>query len=140
MSPRFDFVEFFSLAQWLYDTKPEPPSQCILRTIVNRAYYSALISVRDYTGANSEGLSGHSNVIQALRANGKGREANKLNSLKLKRVDADYKSATFFTARDIQICLQDSRLVLYAASCAPTSAKPYSQDFLDRSKFCVPQV
>lgn len=137
MSPRFDFVEFFSLAQWLYDTKPEPPSQCILRTIVNRAYYSALISARDFTGTSSGGAGGHNNVIRALRENGKIREANKLNSLKLKRVDADYKTTTTFTVREIQICLEDTRLVLFAASCAPTSLRPYSKDFLDQSKFCT---
>lgn len=138
MSSQFDFVEFFSLAQWLNDTKPDHPSQCILRTIINRAYYSALISARDFTGASSTGQSGHTTVIDALRSRGKSYEANKLNSLKLQRVKADYKSTTSFTVRDIQICLQDSRIVLYAANCAPTSTKPYSQDFLDRSKFCIP--
>lgn len=137
MSVPFNFVELFSLAQWLFDTKSEPSSQCVLRTIINRAYYSAFISARNFTGVSSEAKDGHKVVIAALESRDKIYEANKLKSLKIKRILADYKTTTSFTDREVQICLEDSRIILHAANCAPLSTRPYSQDFLDSSKFCM---
>jgi len=130
----FDHVDFFCFAQWLCDTKPDPPSKTLLRTIVNRAYYAALISASKHTGTPTTGLSGHENVIDALH-NINSAAANKLRALKKKRVEADYKESPEISQREAEISLQDSRIVLAALNKAPISLRPYTNDFLDHSRF-----
>jgi len=135
----FSFSEYFFLAEWLLDTSPKTPHQSVLRTIISRAYYSALISAREFTGVDSKAKDGHRLVIEALRKTGQAEAANKPASLKLRRNNADYNLASSFTSRDASICLLDSREVLYAAKTSIPRAKTYSQDYLDSSKFCTPQ-
>lgn len=130
----FTPADFFALATWLYDTKPDQVSPCLVRTIISRAYYAALISARDYTKSSTIGKGGHKTVIAALRQHDP-YAASKLDSLRLKRTQADYKTDSGLTTRDAQISLQASREVLYASNCVQTPGKPYTADFLDCSLF-----
>ena len=128
-------VDIFIFACWLNDTKPAHPSEILIRSIINRAYYAALISARDYIDADTRGSGGHVQVVRALRHHDRF-AGNKLDSLRLKRRLADYEPERSFTPRDAEISLQDSRAVLFAVGCAPpVSPKPYTSNFLDSSKF-----
>jgi len=130
----FDHVDFFCFAQWLCDTKPAAPSKTLLRTIVSRAYYAALVSVSKYTGTPSSGRDSHEKIIASL--NGiDSTAANKLRVLRRNRVNADYKDSPEITQREAEISLSDSRYVLNAVKRAPLYSPPYSNDFLDHSRF-----
>jgi hypothetical protein len=126
-------ANLFSFAQWLCDTKPQNPSACLINTIVNRAYYAALICVRDTTGAKTTGSGGHINVVNALRLQNQS-AANKLNSLRIKRCKADYTNNTL-SVRDAVISVSESREVLFSMNCRLDVGKTYSDDFLDSSCF-----
>ena len=130
----FNPADFYSLATWLLDTCPAHPSPCLVRTIINRAYFAALICARDFTGSNTTGEKGHVNVVNALKNCNKV-AANKLNSLRLKRRRADYETGGCFDRRDAQLALDESLVVLIAANGPEFPAKPYSYDFLDPSRF-----
>lgn len=134
----FNPAEWYSLASWLYDTKPASVSQSIRRTIVSRAYYAALICARDATQSNTVGPDGHKNVVDALSEKNPN-AGNKLNSLRLKRHSADYKLEDEITDRDVYTSLINSRAVLDALGATPKNVaphnKPYAQNFLDSDKF-----
>jgi hypothetical protein len=127
----FDPVDFFCLAQWLCDTKPLSPSKSLVRTIINRAYYAALICVSEATKVSTKG--GHFNVVTALRSSDPV-AANKLDALRLLRQKADYTRGRI-DPRSAEISLMESRYVLCAVKRAPLSLKTYDEDFLDYSCF-----
>lgn len=134
----FNPAEWYSLARWLFDTKPEQSSQCLRRTIVGRAYYAALICARDITGSKTVGQGGHENVVNSLRSHNS-LAAGKLNSLRLLRQTADYFPGRDISSREVEICLNDSRIVLRELGMLPPDIsphnKPYPDDYLDGSKF-----
>lgn len=134
----FNPAEWYSLARWLFDTKPTLSSQCLRRTIVGRAYYAALICARDITGSKTVGQGGHENVVNALRSRNS-TAAGKLNSLRLLRQTADYFPEKDISSREVEICLNDSRTVLRELGMLPQDNpphnKPYSENYLDSSKF-----
>jgi hypothetical protein len=136
----FNPAEWYSLACWLFDTKPGLSSQCLRRVIIGRAYYAALICARDVTGSKTVGQGGHEYVVTALRGRNS-LAAEKLNSLRLKRQAADYFLDKDITVRDVEISLLDSRIVLGALGKIPPDVpphnKPYAHDYLDSSKFLV---
>lgn len=140
-SPRanpFNPAEWYSFARWLSDTKPALSSQCLRRTIVGRAYYAALICARDITGSKTVGQGGHENVVSALM-NRNSTAAGKLNSLRLLRQAADYFPGKDISPREVEICLKDTCTVLRELGVLPQDIpphnKPYSEDYLDSSKF-----
>jgi hypothetical protein len=134
----FNPAEWYSLASWLFDTKPVLSSQCLRRTIIGRAYYAALICAREATGSKTVGQGGHENVVKALRGCNS-TAAGKLDSLRLKRQSADYFPDKDVTVRDVEISLMDSRTILNALGKMPPDIpphnKPYPHDYLDSSKF-----
>ena len=134
----FNPAEWYSLASWLFDTKPAMSSQCLRRTIIGRAYYAALICAREVTGSKTVGQGGHNNVVKALRGSNS-TAAVKLDSLRLKRQSADYFPDKEVTVRDVEISLMDSRTVVNALGKTPPDVpphnKPYSHDYLDSGKF-----
>jgi hypothetical protein len=130
----FNPLDFFSFASWCYDVKPAIASSSLIRTIINRAYYAALISAREATKISTKGSDGHTNVVTALRRIDV-YAANKLDSLRLKRRKADYELNCQLTDRDAMISLGESREVLYNLGCSIPPGKPYSIDYLDHSRF-----
>ena len=134
----FNPEEWYSLAIWLFDTKPALSSECLRRTIIGRAYYAAFICARDATSSNAFGQGGHKNVVNALRGSNS-IAAGKLDSLRLTRQKADYSTDKNITSRDVEICLKDSQTVLSALGVLPQDIpphnKPYANDYLDSSKF-----
>lgn len=141
LSPKvnlFNSADWYSLAKWFFDTKPALSSQCLRRTIIGRAYYAAFICARDATGSKAVGQGGHENVVRALSAKNSN-AANKLNSLRVKRQSADYVLDKDISVRDVEVSLLDSRTVLIALGKMPLDVpphnQPYSQDYLDGSKF-----
>ena len=127
-------IDIFVFAHWLDDTKPEQPSPSLIRTIINRAYYAALISARDFTGSSTSGKGGHRNVVDALRLKSPD-AANKLNSMRLQRGKVDYDLSVNVSIRDAKLSLVNSRAILYASGQAPPVSKLYDVNFLDKSKF-----
>lgn len=136
MSAAFDFAELFTIASWLFDTRKKPASQCLLRTIANRTYYSGLILASQHTGEPTNG--GHANVIEAFKQREGRYYSNKLDELRELRVKADYKPSANMTESDLQMKLGIVREVLAKMGKAPLAAKPYTEDYLDFTKFCVP--
>ena len=134
----FNPAEWYSLARWLFDTKPALSSECLRRTIIGRAYYAALICARDATGSSTLGREGHRNVVNALRKSNN-TAAVKLDSLRLTRHKADYSPDKDISSREVEICLKDTRTVLHELGVLPQDIpphnKPYSEDYLDSSKF-----
>jgi len=134
----FNPADWYALAVWFSDTKPALSAQCLRRTIIGRAYYAALICARDATHSNTTGQGGHDRVVAALRAKDNS-AADKLNSLRLIRQSADYHPEKEISAREVEISLWNSSVVLTALGMAPKIAapnnKPYSQNYLDKNKF-----
>jgi hypothetical protein len=133
-SSDFDPAEFFAFAQWLYDMKPALCSQVVRRAIVGRAYYAALICARDAAGGSSKGEFGHAAVVRALKAKDI-RAGSKLDSLRIKRTNADYEMGRSITDRDVTTALHDSLTVLaYFGKAPEVGEKPYSGHFVDHAK------
>lgn len=134
----FDPADWYALAVWFYDTKPALSPQCLRRTIIGRAYYAALICARNATQSNTMGQGGHDRVVAALRVKDNS-AADKLDSLRLKRQDADYHPEKEISARDVEISLWNSSVVLTYLGMAPKVVaphnKPYIQNYLDKNKF-----
>jgi len=134
----FNPAEWYSLASWLYDTSLISSAQCIRRTIISRAYYAALICARDATNSSTSGQDGHVSVVRALSSKSSF-AGNKLNSLRLKRHIADYRPDEEITPLDVSNSLINARAVLTELGLTPQNVyphnKPYSQDYLDSSKF-----
>ena len=134
----FNPAEWYSLARWLFDTRPALSSQCLRRTIIGRAYYAALICARDATGSKTVGQGGHENVVKALRGSNS-TAAGKLDALRLNRQRADYFPSEDVSVRVVEISLMDSRTVLNALGNMPPDFPPHNQpyphDYLDSSKF-----
>ena len=128
----FNPVNFFSFATWLEHTKPDQPSQVLIRTIINRAYYAALISARNFT--NTDTRQGHGRVIKALKDHDTS-AGNKLHSLRELRQRADYHEGQPLTEREALRSLLESRHILFVLGVAPTSTRPYDADFLSSIKF-----
>lgn len=138
---QFNPADWYSLASWLFDTAPASSSECLRRTIIGRAYYAALICARDATGSSTSGADGHKNVVNALWKCHNNIAAEKLDSLRLKRHKADYSLDINISPREVEIFLKDSRTVLRELGILPQDNfpynKPYSEDYLDSSKFLV---
>jgi hypothetical protein len=143
LSPKvseFNPAEWYSLARWLFDTKPDASSQCLRRTIIGRAYYAALLCARDTTNSSTFEKGGHVNVINALKAK-YSIAAKKLDALRRKRQVADYMMEEDISSRDVEICLNDSRIVLFELGKLPSDVpphnKPYLDNYLNGNKFIV---
>lgn len=112
-----------------------PASSCLIRTIINRAYYAALISARDFTASSTRGEGGHKNIVQALKDRKGPYIANKLESMRINRMLVDYEMTSALTERHAQAALSASREVLFEVGCAPLSAKPYTENYLNSTCF-----
>jgi hypothetical protein len=64
----------------------------VARTIVNRAYYAALLHASNITGVPTSGKQGHKDIVNALKTQSF-IAGNTLDELRLWRQDADYGSA-----------------------------------------------
>ena len=61
----FDPTDFYEFSSWMKERLPDPFRQSVARSIISRAYYSALLHASDYTGLATVG--GHSKIISNLR-------------------------------------------------------------------------
>lgn len=91
-----------------------------LRSVVNRAYYAAFISARDFCdgkGYHASGKGMHDSVVNALLAQpGWTTEGNRLKQIKTLRHDADYHWEKTMTWRDATTTLKKSRQIIEALS------------------------
>lgn len=129
-SPR----ELFIFADWLLNTRGEPPESVLLRTIINRAYYAALIAARDYTNSSTIGKGGHKNVVDALRRVST-RAASLLDSMRTTRAEVDYQLNKSVTIREAILSMERSRDILYELGEKFPVGPSYSRNFLNCSKF-----
>jgi len=87
-------------------------SQAASRAIASRAYYGALLEVRDYFSLqNSEASSIHQEVGKRIKIANR-EAANDLSILKALRVKADYKSHKTVSGRDVSNSLRLARKIL----------------------------
>jgi len=105
----FNPTEFYEFSSWLNSHLPSTDfKQSVARSIISRAYYSALLNSSDFTGARTSG--GHVDVINALKSRNPN-VGNKLHSLKLLRQKADYEKPNV-SQLDINKALRDSKNIL----------------------------
>jgi hypothetical protein len=131
----FNPLEFYTLASWLFMTKPTSSAESLKRTIIGRAYYAALLSGSDKTGIPTDGPNGHQNVIQAVRRIDS-LAGNNLSSIGKLRRAADYEK-NHINERDVQISLRDSRKVLEILGFIKPTDPTCTVDYLDKEKFFV---
>lgn len=91
-----------------------------LRSVVNRAYYAAFISARDFCNAKGYHASGkgmHDKIVNALLAQPVWTtEGNRLDQIKELRHRADYTWGKDMTWRDANTTLKKSRQIIEALS------------------------
>lgn len=132
---RFTSFDFFSLAQWCHDTMSPTCPPAMTRTIINRAYYAALLYARDITKSSTVGIDGHKNVVKALKAIDS-YAGNKLDSLRIMRHKADYEMSASISVREAAISIAAAREILFTLKCPNlTPNKPYTENYLDKSLF-----
>lgn len=105
----------------------------IARTIVNRAYYAALLHASNVTGVSTSGKQGHKDIVNALK-NRNLSAGNTLDELRLWRQDADYGSAVIPSNRPGQAIKKAHSLLKYFGIVDKRfdpDCKPYTSDFLD---------
>ncbi|GAA6167849.1 HEPN domain-containing protein [Sessilibacter corallicola] len=73
------------------NTANNEPKEIEFRTVVNRAYYGAFLTARDFAKVSNESGSVHSDVIKHFEKKKAGIVSNNLDSLKKLRTKADYK-------------------------------------------------
>ncbi len=73
------------------NTANNEPKEIEFRTVVNRAYYGAFLTARDFANVTNESGSVHSDVIKHFEKKRAGIVSNNLDSLKKLRTKADYK-------------------------------------------------
>lgn len=102
----FSATEFCNFAIWMRSKLPSnDPSQTVVRTIVSRAYYAALLTSSEETGIETK--QDHQGVINAVKKR-RYDLGNTLHSLKLLRQKADYQ-------RDVVVSLEDADVAIKAA-------------------------
>lgn len=126
--------DLFTFADWLLSARVEPPEPVLLRTIVNRAYYAALLAARDHTGSVTTNPSGHKHVVDALRGVSI-HAANLLNAMRIKRNETDYELSKPITVREALLSMQNSRQILYELGETFPAGHSYTKDYLDHTKF-----
>ena len=134
----FNPTEYFQLSDWMNERLPEnAPQEAVIRSILSRVYYSALINTSIVT--NTSTLNNHVNAIRAL----KGRRlhlGNKLADLKALREKADYEVDAEVTMDDVSKALRDAKQILGYLNTPPDANYPeylvipeHSQDGDDAS-------
>lgn len=73
------------------NTANNEPKEMEFRTVVNRAYYGAFLTARDFAKVSNKSGSVHSDVIKHFEKKKAGIVSNNLDSLKKLRTKADYK-------------------------------------------------
>lgn len=105
----FNPSEFYEFASWMNSMCPKSGvKQSVARSIISRAYYSALLHSRDVTGEQTSG--GHVKVIEGIKQRSTS-VGNKLHALKMLRQKADYEVADV-TQLQINKALKDSKEIL----------------------------
>lgn len=114
---KYDWLQYRDFAQYLLNTidKFEAPieEETIFRNILSRAYYSAYHYTREYLeccGIEFSHGDSHIGVITSIKSidNNHSLLGIKLERLKKKRVDADYKHNFPYSKRDIELSLRES--------------------------------
>lgn len=109
----FDPVDYYHFAGILYSQENEDYPESYTRAAISRAYYSALLVARKHAGITNQSGSVHQDVYCYLNKNTKTRRiANNLNSLRIKRNDADYHVDKTMTSRDSGLALSYAKKIL----------------------------
>ena len=82
------------------NTADNEPKEIEFRTVVNRAYYGAFLTARDFAKVSNESGSVHSDVINHFEKTNVGIVSNNLDSLKKLRTKADYKPNETLSEQD----------------------------------------
>jgi|GEM_PF-1454297 len=82
------------------NTADNQPKEIEFRVVVNRAYYGAFLTARDFANVLTKSGSVHSAVIKHFESNRIGIVSNNLLSLKKLRTKADYEPCLTLTEQD----------------------------------------
>ena len=109
VNPR-DFVKFANdLFQANYKSST---CEIQLRTAINRAYYGAFLTARNYAGINNSSGSIHNEVISYYQNQNIGKVGNSLDSLKRLRQKADYEPDKVIAITDARTSCRNAKIVL----------------------------
>jgi hypothetical protein len=105
--------QFFDLAAKLHQGHGE--DEAVIRTVVSRAYYGAMLAARDKAKISSTSAAIHQKVIDHYKASPATQAiGNRLDTMRLMRNDADYQVTQAVAAREARKALEMAREVLKA--------------------------
>lgn len=111
------------LADYAFDLynqcKPVPCSELEIRTIINRAYYGAFLTARDFSGVQNTSGSIHREVIEHYQNKHIGRVSNNLDSLKRLRQKADYELDSTLSERDAKTSCRTANTIIAEINALP---------------------
>lgn len=127
-------TDFYSLAFWMLDRSQQGCIHpTVARTIVNRAYYAALLSASKFTGVSTSGKQGHVDVVNAMKRKNS-QVGNTLNLLRIWRQKADYCEDQIppnYPGQAIRKAHSVLKYIGIVNNRFDPGCQPYTSDFLD---------
>lgn len=118
-------VDYYHLASWLYIQRAQLSyGESPIRTVISKAYYGAFLEARNRAGIKSKAATVHLDVIAHYNKNNKSAIANRLDSMRANRNDADYETSKTITSRDAGIALGAAKRILLDLGVVITTATP----------------
>jgi uncharacterized protein (UPF0332 family) len=109
----FNPVDYYKLASWLYEQRENLEfGESPVRAVISKAYYGAFLAARNKAGITSKSPTVHQQVIDHYNQKNKSSLANRLESMRTKRNDADYDTVMTFSSRDAGLALAAAKKVL----------------------------
>lgn len=109
----FNPVDYYYLASWLYGQREELNfGESPVRAVVSKAYYGAFLEARNKAGITSKSPNVHQQVIDYYNQKNNSALANRLDSMRSNRNNADYDTSLTFTSREAGIALSHAKRVL----------------------------
>lgn len=109
----FNPVDYYHLANWLYCQREKLHfGESPVRAVVSKAYYGVFLEARNKAGITSKSPTVHQQVINYYNQKNKSALANRLDSMRSSRNDADYDTSLTFTSREAGIALAHAKKVL----------------------------
>jgi len=93
-------------------TADNEPKEIEFRTVVNRAYYGAFLTARDFAKVSNESGSVHSDVISHFERKKARIVSNNLDSLKKLRTKADYKPHETLSEQEAKTSCRTARKIV----------------------------
>ena len=107
----FNPVEYYYLASWLFN-QHGINDEARTRAVISKSYYGAFLEARDKAGITDKSGDVHQKVYRHYSEIGKIALANRLDTLRVKRNEADYNTILTKTSRDSGNALALSKKIL----------------------------